>query len=146
VKAVLNEGKIMNKIIRDLWILYKEGMVIYHRVYYEKMDSDLLGGFISALNSFATTFDHDGLSNFTMGEKQFVMAKNQQLIFVLNCDVKIKMKDAKNELNMIMKRFFQTYSLDIINNWNGDKSTFRGFERNIEDSMAPMEKLNAGLW
>jgi hypothetical protein len=82
-----------------------------------------------------------------MGEKQFIIAKHEDLLFVSNCDVKNKIDFAKNELLKIMNRFFKLYTMEQVKNWNGDNSIFVGFEKQITDSMDPaVERLKTALW
>jgi hypothetical protein len=120
---------------------------MFQRVLDQKLNSDLLGGFISALNSFATSFDEEGLSDFEMSNKRFVIAKKENLLFITNCERRIKTKEAREELQKVMNKFFQNYPPEVWKNWDGDASKFHGFEKKIDDSLVKvMERLNKGLW
>jgi hypothetical protein len=106
-----------------------------------------LGGFISALDSFATNFDDEGLSDFEMNDKRFIIAKKEDLLFITNCEKKVKKKDALEELKKIISKFFQNYPPEVWKKWDGDKSKFHGFEKKIDDSLQKvMDRLNKDLW
>ncbi len=77
----------MGRIIQDIWIMDYDGSVMFQRLFDHNLNSDLLGGFISALNTFAMQFDENGLSDFELGTKRFVIARNDDLLFITNSGV-----------------------------------------------------------
>ncbi len=125
----------MGKLIQDLWILQKQGVVLFERVFDQRMDAQLFGSFISALNMFAMNLDKDGLSNFELSNKRFIIAEKNGLLFITNCSLKTKVKDTQVELQKIVKKFFDLYSKEQVDNWDGNTTMFDDFSNKIEDSL-----------
>ena len=71
----------MTKLIQDLWILEDSGIVLFHRVFDEKVDANLFGGLLSALNSFAEEISKSGLSIFVLSNKRFSLLKSKNYLF-----------------------------------------------------------------
>ena len=137
----------MTKLIQDLWILEDSGIVLFHRVFDEIIDPNLFGGMMSALNSFAEEITKSGISNFEVSNKQFSLLKDGNYLFIANASKKRKLKKLNQELEVIKKKFFETYQEDILNNWNGDSNLFNSFKQKIEESFEEMiEKLEESFW
>ena len=130
----------MGKIIQDLWILKDEGVVIFKRVFEERVDSQLFGGFFSALNDFADNLDKGGINNFELSDKKFFILKQSNLIFIVNADKKVKGKDAQGELDKIVKKFFDSYPPEMLKSWDGNTTFFDNFSKKIEDSLEDVIK------
>jgi hypothetical protein len=124
----------MAKLLQDIWILKKDGTTLFNRVYKEKMNAQLFGGFMSALNAFSSQIDEGGLHNFEIGDKRFIMSKRDDLMFVASFDKKVKAKRASSELERIMKKFLMKYTVELVA-WDGNTSTFEDFKDEIKDSL-----------
>lgn len=137
----------MTKLIQDIWILDDSGIVLYHRVFDEKVDADLFGGLLSALNSFAEELSKGGLSNFELANKKFSLLKRKNYLFIANSSKKHNLKRVNQELNNIMNKFFELYQENLLNKWNGDTRIFSNFENEIEESLEGIiEKLEKAFW
>lgn len=137
----------MGKFIRDVWILFQEGTVIFKRVFDEKVDAQLFGGFMSALNAFATQISDKGMSSFDLGDKNFFIHKENNLLFIVNCEKKVNKKDSAKELDSIVKKFQKLYPKAIFDNWDGNISRFDAFKKEIEESLdLPVQRLKDALW
>ncbi|MHA1680483.1 MAG: hypothetical protein ACTSUE_05705 [Promethearchaeota archaeon] len=138
----------MAKILQDIWILKEDGIVIFQHIFdKEKMNTQLFGGFMSALNTFASQLDENGLSNFELGAKKFTIIKHNRLIFIGNYDKKQKAKKASEELKDVINKFFNTFAFDDIINWVGDLGFFKNFEDVIKDSLEDVVgSLKDSLW
>ena len=137
----------MTKLIQDLWILEDSGIVLFHRVFDEKVDANLFGGLLSALNSFAEEISKSGLSNFELSNKRFSLLKENNYLFIANASKKHNLKRVHKELEVIKDRFFDYYQDDVLNNWNGDTRLFNNFEKKIEESLEQIiEKLEKAFW
>jgi hypothetical protein len=108
---------------------------MYHRIFDEKQNPNLLSGIISALNTFVAQFDENGLIDFEMIEKRFIIAKREEILFITNCNRKYKCQDAKAELQKITQIFFNRYPVENIKNWDDDPSYFSDFTKKIETSL-----------
>ena len=122
------------KILQDLWIMDPAGSVMFKRVFEEKINEQLFGGFMSALNTFASQIDQNGLSSFDIGNKKFILLKKSNLYFIANFDSKVNPKKASKELEDIAQRFLSAYPVDILA-WDGDIKKFDNFATKIQDSL-----------
>ncbi len=137
----------MAKVLQDIWILTEGGITVYHRVFNDKLDDQLFGGLMSALNSFAEELERGGLSNFELQDKRFTILKHKSFLFIANSSIKVKVKKVMNELNSIVNRFFELFPEHILDNWDGDISMFSSFEQNIQDSLEmTLQKLKDAFW
>ena len=135
------------KVLQDFWILSDGGIVMYHRMYDEKMDEQLFGGLLTALHSFAEELSSEGLTSFDMHDKRFTMKKKNTYLFVANSSKRIKEKKVMAELEKISQKFFNSYSEDILNNWDGDVGIFANFDKEIEDSLEEtIKKFQKAFW
>jgi len=125
----------MVKVIQDLWILDSSGVTIFQRVFDQKIDGQLFGGFMTALNIFASQLNKDGLSNFEVGEQRFYFYRKSRLTFIVDAASNIKPAKVMNELELIVQKFVDSYPDEILRYWTGDASFFNGFTEIIEDSL-----------
>lgn len=124
----------------------EEGIVLFSRVFNPKVDDQLFGGLMSALNTFAETLSDGGLSNFELSDKRFALMKMNKLLFVANASLTVKDKKLREEIKKIAEKFFTKYSEDIIKEWNYDISLFYDFKKEIEDALKnPMKKFWNGF-
>jgi len=136
-----------SKILQDIWILNESGAVVFDRVYDEKIDPQLFGALMSALNSFAEELTEGGLSNFELSDKKFTITKKHEYIFVVNSDPKIKPKKVHYELQVVIDKFFEKYTKDQLTNWDGELTIFEEFKNDIEDSLEdPIKKMQKAFW
>jgi hypothetical protein len=136
----------MTKVLRDIWILTQGGMVIFRRVFNEKVDAQLFGGFMSALETFALQIADKGMSSFEIGDRFFYIHKENNLMFIVNSATTASKKDSLRELENIVKKFFKLYLKTIFEDFNGDISIFGKFKSEIEESLDnPLQRLKE-LW
>ena len=137
----------MVKLLQDLYIISDGGIVLYHRVFDEKLDEQLFGGLMSALNSFAEELTNVGLSNFELQDKRYTLIRRNDILFVANSSNKIKAKRVIEELESIVTRFFELYSEEILTTWEGNVAIFFDFEKEIEDSLeGTIQKFQKAFW
>ena len=135
------------KVIRDIWILTENGIVLYHRRFDENLDDQLFGGLMSALNSFAEELVDKGLSNFELQDKRYTLLKKKRMIFIANSAKKVKEKKVMQEMLLIANKFFDLYSEDFLLNWNHNVRVFKNFEKEIEDSLEKtIKKFQDAFW
>lgn len=137
----------MGKVLRDIYIILDKGVVIFKRVFNEKMDAQLFGAFLSALNTFAGEINEKGLSKFEIGIYKYILKRNKDLIFVANYAETTTAETAERELENVAKRFMENYSFEVIEKWDGNLVFFENFSKVIEESMeTPFEKLKKSFW
>ncbi|MFX1497503.1 MAG: hypothetical protein ACFFBH_08250 [Promethearchaeota archaeon] len=138
----------MPKIIKDLWILTSTGVTLYSRVAdHEKINPQLFGALMSALNTFAEKLSNGGISNFEMSDMRFTIVKRRDYLFVGTALNKTKEKKVVDELKTISDKFFEIYSSEALLKWDGDVSIFANFGQFIENSLEkPVDKLKEAFW
>ena len=119
-------------LIQDLWICQKNGIVLFSYVKNEKVNSDLFGGMIAALDSYAKGLSEGGLCNFDLDKMRITLLEKNNLIFVANSSNKIKIQKLEEELNKIAKRFFELYPENSFNTNYGQTHLFYNFKKELE--------------
>lgn len=122
------------RILQDIWIIHKSGIVIFHRAFKESMSPQAFGAMMSALNSFAEQLTEGGLSNFELYNKKFTIVKNFNLTFIANSSKEYNQKKINRELEKVSKKFLKLYS-EKIKDYKGQIGAFTQFEEVIKDSL-----------
>ncbi len=138
----------MSKVLQDIYILTDSGTTIWSRVFDPKINAQMFGAVMSAINKFAEQITESGITNFELIKKQFVIIKKKDLLFIGNAGNKVKQKKVKNELNRISEKFFELYSdqLHRIKKF-GDISLLSDFEDHIEPSLEDtINKFQKAFW
>jgi hypothetical protein len=136
----------MSDILQDIWILTDSGVAVYSRVYDPKVNEQLFGALMSAINQFAEQVADGGISSFELSNKRFSIIRRGDFLFVANASAKEKEKKVKQELKKISSKFFESYS-HILDDWDNDVSVFQGFEEKIEDSLdKTLKKFKTAFW
>ncbi len=136
----------MVKVLQDIWILNESGIVVFSRVFNPKVNEQLFGALMTALNSFATELAKGGLSNFELSSIRFTIYKDKGYLFVANSGKKVKEKRVQEELKIIAEKFFNKYST-ILESWDSDVNVFANFNEDIEDSLEDtLKKFQKAFW
>ena len=135
-----------NKIIQDIWILSEGGIVVFNRVFNPKINEQLFGALMTALNSFAEELIEGGPMSFELSSVRYTIFKANTFLFIANSAKKIKEKDVKEELKKISEKFFMKYSKTLVN-WDYEISVFADFEPEIKDSLEEtIKKFEKAFW
>ena len=121
----------MPRILIDIWILTDNGIVLYSKVSEQKVNPQLFGALMSALNKFAEKLTDGGISNFEMADLRFVIIKRRRFLFIASSSYKTKEKKVIDDLLLISDQFFKLYS-GILANWDNDVEAFSDFGDYIE--------------
>jgi len=124
----------MPKIIKDFWILTDSGIVLFSKMYDQKVNPQLFGALMSALNKFAEALTDGGISSFEKSDLRFVIMKRRKFLFIGSSLKKTKENKVIDELKQISDIFFRIYAEDLIN-WDNDVSIFSGFGDYIDKSL-----------
>ncbi len=130
----------MGKILNDIWILYESGVTVYSRVLEPRINPQLFGALMSALNLFAEQLSNGGISNFELSNLRFTIIKRNHFIFIANSSNKSKEKKVLNELSRISDKFFELYSEEVLEKWDNDINIFANFKIEIKDSLEETTK------
>ena len=122
------------KILQDIWIVEKSGIVIFHREFDRVVSPQLFGAMMSALNMFAEQLAEGGMSNFELENSRFTIIKQNGLIFVANSSKKYNQKKVNKELKKISDKFIKLYSEKLIN-FKGQIGAFSTFKNEIKDAL-----------
>jgi hypothetical protein len=135
------------KILKDLWILTENGVVLFSRVFDQTINPQLFGGLMSALNTFAEKLTEGGISNFEMSDLRFVIVKRRTFLFIGSSLNKTKEKKVIDELKLISDMFFEVYH-EILINWDNDVNYFSDFGDHIDKSLEkqPVKNLKEAFW
>jgi hypothetical protein len=124
----------MPKIIKDLWVLTDNGIVLFSKMYDQKVNPQLFGALMSALNKFAEALSDGGISSFEKSDLRFVIMKRRKFLFIGSSLKKMKEKKVIEELKQISDIFFRIYAKDLIN-WDSNVSIFSSFGDYIDKSL-----------
>ena len=122
------------KILQDIWILDKAGVVIFHRAFEKTVSPQMFGAMMSALHMFAEELTEGGLSNFELNERKFTIIKKSGLLFVSNSSKEHNQKKVNKELEKISKKFFKLYS-EQLKHFKGEIGAFEEFVSTIESAL-----------
>ena len=129
------------KVLQDVWILHKSGIVIFHRPFIESVSPQLFGAMMSALNTFAEQLSDGGLSNFELNNKRITTIKKSNLIFVAYSSKKYNQKKVNRELDKISNKFLKQYSKEV-QEYRGQVGVFSEFLDKIGDSLEEYKESN----
>ena len=122
------------KILKDFWVLTNNGIVLFSKGYDQKVNPQLFGALMSALNKFAEALSDGGISSFEKSDLRFVIIKRRNFLFIGSTSIKTKEKKVIDELMQISDTFFRIYAKNLIN-WDNDVSVFSGFGEFIDNSL-----------
>ncbi|TFG26751.1 MAG: hypothetical protein EU532_09125 [Promethearchaeota archaeon] len=122
-------------VLQDIWILSHSGVVLFSRVFESRLEEQLFGALMSALNTFAEHLANGGLSSFELSEKRYIIKKISCYIFVASSSKQIKEKKLKEELEIVVEKFLKDYPPDWFINWDYDSSVFDCFIEEIEETL-----------
>ncbi len=121
----------MPRILIDFWVLTDNGIVLFSKVSDQKVNPQLFGALMSALNKFAEKLTDGGISNFEMSDLRFVIIKRRRFLFIGSSSYKTKEKKVIDDLMLISDKFFQLYT-EALTNWDNNVEIFSDFGDFIE--------------
>ncbi len=122
----------MERVIQDIWIIKESGIVLFNHNLEPELDAQLLGGLMSALNTFAEKVSDGGLTNFDLINKRFTLIKRKGYLFVASSDKKKKDKKVERDLQKIQTFFFKKYDIIDLKSWDGEIGYFKEFQTLIK--------------
>jgi hypothetical protein len=98
------------------------------------VDSILLGAFLSAIESFSKEVTGVEIRSFSFGDSKFILTSslNRNIFLVSRTGIKVKTKKIMKVFKIITDFFEELYSINDIENWDGDLSLFDRFKDRIE--------------
>ncbi|MBD3256397.1 MAG: hypothetical protein GF383_14970 [Candidatus Lokiarchaeota archaeon] len=133
----------MSKVIDDIWIIKKEGLVLFSIVNETKIAKELIGSMISALDCYADEFIKGNLTSIDMLTTRFFIKRFNDILLIATSSK--KERKVNEALDKIGSRFLSLYS-DTLNNWNHDTNEFIEFKEEIQDILEnPINKFLVSL-
>jgi len=126
--------KRMTKVLQDLWVLSEQGTVLFSRVFDQKLESQLFGALMSAINSFANQLIEGGLTSFELSSKKFSIIRANNILFIAGYPKNIKEKKALEELGKIKDKFLEKFDTEFFKSWDCDVNYFEEFGKKIEEN------------
>ena len=110
--------------MEHVWIMKTDGIVLFHKGSADGFDCDLIAGFLSAVNIFASQIDENGLKEIELGNRAIAISKVHDLFFIIMHEKKVKAKKIAEKLKQMVAVFFDLYPQEKLNAWRGNLSEF----------------------
>ena len=121
----------MFDILQDILVITRIGKVLISKIKNPQIEKDLLGKLVSALDTFCEDLSHEELRQFEFSNLRFDIIKKKDIIFLGSSSKNVKHKKVLKVLRYIIDLFFERYSEEYLNNWNGNIDLFRELEEYI---------------
>ena len=144
--------------VEEFWIIDTSGICLFHRALHGgsnimdrkfeiQVDEQLFSGLLSGIMSFAEEVSQEKIKKIELNEGKFLFFARQNLIFIVRSLLNKSDKDVKKKIQIIQDLFIKKYS-DELDAFDGDVSSFRLFEKDLEDifkKISKSEKWGKGL-
>ena len=120
--------------LKEIWIYSAStGVGLYNYSPETKVDIDLLGGLMTAMQQFSLQLSQQELRNMDIGEDRYTIYKERGFDFFIlgRSNTKIPIEIIEKILTTIYRRFWKEYTHEI-KNFRGNVSIFKGFTKVIE--------------
>jgi hypothetical protein len=119
--------------IQDLWVVKEDsGILLFNRDQGAEISPHIFGSFMGALNSFAKKLNEEGISEFELGKKKYIIKTLKGILFIGNANKKTKHDKFKKELNKVINLFIEKYACKILKNWFGNVEIFKDFNQDLD--------------
>ena len=126
------EFRILN-IVKELWFFTIEGVELLSIAPESKMNPQLFGGFISALQALSTELSSEKIRSVTIGSSNFfIYTENNAPIFIIG---RSSLLSDENLIERVLKTLYQEFIKEFhpyLENYDGDNSRFPSFLDSIE--------------
>ncbi|MFX1444345.1 MAG: hypothetical protein ACFFHV_13100 [Promethearchaeota archaeon] len=144
--------------VEEFWIIDTSGICLFHRAIHEKsnimdqkveiqIDEQLFSGLLSGIMSFAEEVSKEQIKKIELDEGKFLFFARRNLIFIVRSHLNTSDKNVKKKIQIIEDLFIKKYSKEL-DTFNGDVSSFRFFENDLEEifkKISKSEKWGKGL-
>ncbi len=125
--------------LEDLLIITEGGQLLYswHSEIKEEKDDDLISGFLSALNSFASIERGEDIKSLKLKETNIIFEKNDnyytKLTFVVTTKNEELIELLHSAIHNIMDNFIKMYENVLEREFDGEITRFRKFDAYVEE-------------
>lgn len=137
--------------VKEFWIIKKEGIPIFSYSPKDNLQSNLIGGFFSAIQTFAknisTSSENNYVSAISLGDSVFNFLINNRfdIFLILKSKEKLSEKVAKKHLKKIESLFLEDFENEL-ESFDGDITVFQSFKDDFEDYFKDNFTKLKGLW
>jgi hypothetical protein len=137
--------------VKEFWIIRKEGIPIFSYSPKDNLQSNLISGFFSAIQTFArnisTPSEKNYVSAISLGNSVFNFLVNNRfdIFFILKSEEKLSEKVAKKHLKEIESIFLEDFEKEL-DSFDGDPTVFQSFKDDFEDYFKDNFTKLKGLW
>ncbi len=136
--------------VKEFWIIDTSGICLFHRAIHGKtnimdekfkiqIDEQLFSGLLSGIMSFTEEVSQEQIKKIELNEGKFLFFARQNLIFIVRADLNTSDKNVKKKIQVIQDLFIKKYSKEL-DAFDGDVSSFRFFEHDLEEVFAKISK------
>ena len=124
----------MGHIVEELWIFSRDGIPLIEIFKNTQVDNILVGGFLSAIKTFADEVSGQNLNSLSIGKQNFHIASclEDYVLLVCKSSSKVSQKRIKKVMDIIIKFFEDMYSKKDIEVWDGNVSYFDKLKDKLE--------------
>ena len=121
-------------LLDEIWIFSKDGIPIVDFARIGSVDKSLFGGFINTIKTFFGKISKGELKSINVGNSKYTITTCLKDEIILTCKSSIdsKEKKIKKICKIISDIFDDMFTLDDINNWDGDNSFFDKFKDKLD--------------
>ena len=92
-----------------------------------------MGAILSAVDTYSEQLSEGGVSSFQFVSKRLTFFKTHNaMMFVASSQIKTKPKKVTQFLNDISDDFFKLYTVESLENWEGDVDFFDEFNKDLK--------------
>ncbi len=128
--------------IRNLYVFKSSGLLLFHKDYQSvSVDSDLVAGFFSAIQSFAENLLQEKeteLHSMNLGKYTFIFQSDDDLeitVVIVVDDVKKDQANAKRIMDALLK-IFREKKL-VVKNFDGNLEEFEDVSQKLDEMVKP---------
>jgi len=121
-------------IVKDLWIFSKSiGIELYSYSIATEVETDLLGGFMTAMQAMSEQITYKNLDSMIFGDARFTIyqEENRDIYILARSSAKMSEDLVERVLSIIYNRFWKEYQVQIIN-FQGNVTPFQKFTPILE--------------
>ncbi len=120
--------------LKDLWIFSKaEGVELYSYSLETKVETDLIGGFMSAIQALSQQTTYKTLDSMVFGDDKFTIytEENREFYILARSNAKTLERTLEKILSTIYNRFWKEFKTEL-SNFTGNVTVFRKFTKILE--------------
>ena len=139
-------------IIKDGLPLFSANFTSSKNIFSQEDNLLMISGFFSALNSFSDSFEDLGaISELKLSKNDLNLSFLREptipnLIYLAIFNGKTEISNVKRFLSKVSRGFLQKYDANQIFSWNGKKSFFKPFEKEIRQLIEEEDSMNEKLY